>query len=178
MKAQPIFLIFAVLLTGCGVGRPSVLKASPSTYNVSAASAGAGLNAGADANYVCPASNNIAPDYDTNLNGTGFYQVCTNRDSKEKVAIHGRPTASATKLCVFPVEAVDENHIYWKPDLQTGGPWSRCYDITDTGVYAQFEGVSYNAVFIVDSLTANTQMQECLLTGYRYCPSYSFGKFR
>jgi hypothetical protein len=49
---------------------------------------------------------------------------------------------------------------------------------SDAGIYAQFAGVSYNAVFIVEQQN-KAQMDNCLaINNYGYCPDFSYGRFR
>lgn len=124
--------------------------------------------------YQCPYSPNVTPDYDRYLDGSGHYNVCYHRDSREKILVHGRTRESDT-ICIYPVEIVDEQHVYVKPDAQ-GLPWNTCVQVADTGVHAEFAGASFNAVIVVER-HLNQQMRECLI-GVGSCPDYSFGRFR
>lgn len=135
--------------------------------------------------YLCPTAPNIIPSYDRRLDGSGYFRACRHRTSNADVKLHGQ-AYSNSGVCIFPIQYVDSRNIYAKPDLQTGLPWSQCYPlptseggtVVDSGIYANFPGISWNAVVVVDPYD-NLAMRACLSSGQlSQCPDYSLGKFR
>lgn len=182
MHWEKTFLLFilgllAVATTGCGnILKPYVPRAPEGSYGRSPASVRPSTG-GSPQGYACPDSPNVVPDYDYERDGTGQFSVCHNRDSQADILVHGS-ISQGTSICIFPAQVIDDQHIYVKPDVQTGLPWSQCVEVTDQGAYARFEGISWNAAFIVESIH-KSQMQSCLFGGNYYgCPRYSFGRFR
>ncbi|HAR43178.1 MAG TPA: hypothetical protein DCS07_11220 [Bdellovibrionales bacterium] len=166
----------ALLLGGCGnMSKPGKIIAPASTF--SPGGIPGDLSAASSDEYVCPATPNVLADYDFEFNGSGTYTVCQSQNL-ENIEIHGK-TAQSNTICVFPIQYVNEQNIYWKPELATGRPLSSCITVNSTaGVYATFPGITFNAVFIVEN-TDRWQMEQCLITGtYATCPHYSYGKFR
>lgn len=169
-------LLFATLV-GCGGAiRPVVPTALESSYRLSAYTVGDN-SSGISIEYRCPSNPNVIPDFDGKLDGTGQYSVCTHNSSKSQILIQPESYQNE-KLCIFPAQVIDSKHVYVKPDTQTGGPWHQCIPHADSGIFADFPGIQYNAVFIVDG-SDEYQMTKCLIGGNYYaCPQYSFGQFR
>ncbi len=169
-----------MLFSACGntTYRSEQITAGSSSYNPSVSTDSAvTVDDTLDANYTCPQSANTLPDYDYKNDGSGKYTVCEKKDSTAEILIHGK-TSEYGAVCVFPVQVIDESHIYVKPDVATGLPMVTCYEATKRGVYAKFAGVRFNATFIVEYQYANA-MRACLLSGNYYtCPNYSYGRFR
>jgi hypothetical protein len=140
-----------------------------------------------DPEFSCPDSANVVPDYDYELDGSGYYRVCHHRTNPADVKFTGR-TAATNVVCMFPAQYLDGQHIYAKPDVDggTNAPWYKCQEIqtdasgtTSTGIRMTFPGISWNAAFIVEGYAAATEMQRCLAqNNYYACPHYSFGIFR
>lgn len=136
-----------------------------------------GLGTQEDPNYICPKSPNLTPDYDKTLDGSGYYTVCKNKLNTSDTLLHGK-TYLASAICLFPAEWISQENIYTKPDLITQAPWSQCFEIEQKGVYASFQGINYNAFYLVEK-PFHEDMQNCLLGGrLALCPPYSFGRFR
>lgn len=138
-------------------------------------------------NYTCPNTANVLPNSDTSAYSTaGKYTVCSQSSDISKIAVHGT-TQGSNGICVFPIQYVDSSHVYFKPDLTTGLPYTSCATIgsssssssnSGTALEFAFSGMSYNAVFIVDDTDKYT-MQMCLANASSGgCPVYSYGKFR
>ena len=131
-------------------------------------------------NYACPTSKNVTPDYDWQMNGTGYYTVCPARANTAGILVHGTPVDKSAIMCIFPAAASDPSTITVPRDSSTGLPVFQCVQASSSGSYATFAStISYNAVFIVDEEDV-TSMQSCLsLADYYLCPkNYSFGLFR
>jgi hypothetical protein len=127
--------------------------------------------------YRCPSSTNVFPDEEYALNGGGRYTVCTTSKSAANILVHGT-TSRSNRVCIYPAQVIDEQHVYVKPDTSTGLPWHQCSEISDLGVPASFPNINYNAVFIVEG-PDESAMTSCLMGGnYFACPEYSFGQFR
>ncbi|MEK6704842.1 MAG: hypothetical protein AABZ06_03560, partial [Bdellovibrionota bacterium] len=138
--------VTAVLITsGCGQisSPPNVRKASVESYQ--------GLNqlspsTASNDSYNCPDKSNIVPDYDSELDGSGFYTACINKDSQNSILIHGR-TLNSNSICIFPAQYIDQDHVYTKPELlpngQAVGPLSQCVDTADGGIMVNFENINY-----------------------------------
>lgn len=132
---------------------------------------------GEDPEYSCPEDPNVIPDY-ADIDDTGNFTVCRHRNNAAQILVHGTTRVSST-LCIYPVEIVDESHVFTKPDLSQGGaPTFQCIGATEKGVYANFQQMSYNAVFIVEG-PDRARMSACLVRGdYMTCPRFSYGRFR
>jgi hypothetical protein len=140
-----------------------------------------------DPEFSCPSSPNVVPDYDYDLDGSGYYNVCYHRTSQADIKFTGR-TASSNVVCVFPAEYVNATNIFVKPDVDAGtnAPWYQCRELTgspdgatSSGVRMSFPGIRWNAAFIVEGTQAALEMQRCLAqNNYYACPRYSFGIFR
>lgn len=178
-RAMPLALLGTLIpiLTGCGGAiQPVIPMALEQSYPFSSSSS-EDPSKGLNSDFSCPENPNILPDDDEKLDGTGRYSVCHNKSSQAEILIHGEGQIGES-ICIYPAQVIDSQHVYVKPDLQTGGPWHQCITIASTGVYANFASIEYNAVFIVES-TDEKQMTRCLIGGnYYYCPKYSFGRFR
>ncbi|MCM2278276.1 MAG: hypothetical protein NDJ89_09390 [Oligoflexia bacterium] len=179
MKTLSRILFLVPLLTMLGsscarFGKAYVPRASESSYSRSPALA---FESESASEYACPSVSNVNPDYDRMLDGSGYFTVCPSNQDSSKLLIHGQ-TAESERICIFPAQYIDSRHIYWKPELAGGLPWTECALPTEQGAFAQFPGVNYNAVFIVEERFRD-QMQLCLSNGDYYgCPAYSFGRFR
>src|SRR5262249_30566162 len=126
---------------------------------------------------TCPQSANVIPDYDTNLNGTDLFTVCTSKQNNYDLLIHGTTESSPT-ICIYPATYADATHIYYKPDVQTGGPLVTCVAAQSGGDKVSFNGINYNYVFIVEQ-PYEDQMTTCLTTmSYEQCPHFSAGQIR
>ncbi|OFZ21749.1 MAG: hypothetical protein A2X94_15795 [Bdellovibrionales bacterium GWB1_55_8] len=169
-------LAATVLLSACGnLSVPSVKKVPAGSYVtgplVSADSPTT------DDGFTCPSKPNVVPDYDWSFDDSGQYTVCQKRESRADIKIHGT-TSDSNTICIFPVQYVDDEHIYTKPDLTTGAPLAQCIQISPAGVFANFPDINFNAVFIVEKPYL-AQMKTCLAAGNYYgCPAYSYGVFR
>lgn len=177
-----MLVLCALVASGCFNHRRT---GNLSTSTTSALSSTVLPGDGSNALYLCPSSPNVVPSYDRYLDGRGFFRVCKHRTSAADIKIHGR-AYSPSGICVFPVQYVDSRNIFAKPDVATGAPWSQCYPlpvvdpnhIEDSGIYANFPGINWNAVVIVDTFD-NVAMRTCLYSGQlNTCPDYSLGKFR
>jgi hypothetical protein len=128
--------------------------------------------------FICPKAFNTAPDYDYDLDGSKFYRICKHKSSANDVLVWGK-TSKDKQVCVFPVEYVDRDHLYAKPDTSTGLPLVTCADNNEvSGLAMRFPGITFNALFIVEGAD-KAQMQSCLKQSNFYlCPHYTYGKFR
>jgi hypothetical protein len=171
-KRLPIALfLFAIALTGCG--RHDVMRVPQLDGYAYTGTPTSGTNS----DYRCVNEPNVLPDYDWDLDGSGRYTVCPSTKAFSDILIHGS-TSYGNEICVFPAQYIDDSHIYTKPTLSGTGPISACVQGTPNGAYASFQGVNYNAVFIVEKRDYQ-QMMECLIQrNYYFCPSFSFGTFR
>lgn len=183
-------VIVTAAFSGCGNNlQAQVTTASAESYSPPDPLQ-AGFNNGIDpitgdteanvTNYACPVSANVTPNYDWQLNGTGYYTVCPARANSTDILIHGQPVDLGSILCIFPANAADPNDVSVARDATTGLPLFQCVQITSTGAYASFaSSVTYNSTFIVDMEDVYS-MQTCLAQANSYmCPkNYSFGLFR
>jgi hypothetical protein len=176
------FVVACALASGCFNHRGSKTTSTESYLSSSSQYLPDGSTNGL---YLCPTSPNVVPSYDRRLDGSGFFRVCRHRTSTADIKIHGHAYSNAG-ICVFPIQYVDATHIYAKPDVRTGAPWSQCYPLPsgdsqhleETGVYGNFPSISWNAAVIVDPAD-NVTMRTCLALGQlSRCPEYSLGKFR
>ncbi|OFZ82604.1 MAG: hypothetical protein A2583_07835 [Bdellovibrionales bacterium RIFOXYD1_FULL_53_11] len=166
----------ALVLSGCANDYSPRGGAYASKDSMKSANFALAANDYADPAFSCPAEANVTPDYDSALNGTGYYKVCAALSGTATIKVIG--TASAgTNICVFPVEIIN-NQTWLKPD-QTGAPMYQCVAASSSaGTQVSFSATSFNAVFIVSGEDAS-QMVSCLQAGtYLSCPDYSYGKFR
>jgi len=169
-------LLSLVGFSSCG----NILKANVPTYSNGAGGRSSNLALGATAkmgDFACPATPNILPDKDVNLDGTDIFTACTSPTRTFDLQITGR-TESSSQICVFPVTFIDNIHIYYKPEVSTGAPLVQCVDATSGSMNTSFLNVNYNAVFIVEA-QSKQQLIQCLVTGNFFtCPHYSFGKIK
>ncbi len=130
--------------------------------------------------YTCPSAPNVVPDYDWEINGTGYFAVCPSKSNLADILIHGQSRLRGA-VCVFAAEIASNGQVFAKPNVaKAGEPWVQCQLPGQDGLKLSFgEGVYYNAAFIVDAADVK-QMSLCLQGGvYEYCPkNYSFGRFR
>ncbi|MCC7441100.1 MAG: hypothetical protein IT285_05690 [Bdellovibrionales bacterium] len=152
-----------------------------------------GASAAESDGFQCPGAPNVLPNYDFNLDGTEFWEVCHHPEELPRIRISGA-TVNAPVVCVYPVEINDENgSISLKKDAATQTLIKKCvtasvsdgyytktyYDFYDKDL--SFSGILYNAVFIVKQ-TNTAQMEVCLDgplgANVNFCPPYSFGRFR
>jgi hypothetical protein len=144
-----------------------------------------------DADYECPSTPNVVPDYDWMRNGTGRFKVCSHTTDSSKLLVHGATAYSAT-ICIFPVNYVSDSEVFLY-EGSGGGILSACAAAGEGGVTAEFPGIVFNAVFIVESPWKG-QLETCLAgpqgPNYYFCPGvtgspsggnigyYSFGQIR
>ncbi|MGK5089698.1 hypothetical protein WDW86_19270 [Bdellovibrionota bacterium FG-2] len=179
-------IVFITLATGCGM-QPHIIgitpadKAaqSPATAHSAPTQSSVDMSSAANQNpdYSCPDKVNVTPSYDGDIERTHDYSVCRHRTDESKIMVDLTPFI-ARKICVFPIEVVDAEHILTKANTQTGGLFYQCSDLAPAGAFVGFQGLQYNSVFIVD-YADRKMMEQCLMAGNEYlCPSYSFGQFR
>ncbi len=169
-------MLFGLATSGCGnpYAKPYRLKLESMELVGVDPDSGAGDS---DPKYACPKESNVKPDWEWSLDGSGYYTVCPSRTVYADILVHGH-TSLSNRICIFPVEYVDDRNIFTKPDLATGGPMHVCVNTADRGVYATFAGVKYNGAFIVEA-PFRDQMYACLVQKQAgLCPRYSFGIFR
>jgi hypothetical protein len=126
----------------------------------------------------CQTDQAVTPEYDSSLDGSGYFSVCPSSSNPAGIVVFGEPLDSNKRICVFPAEVVSTGGIYPKID-GNGFPMLKCGENQSAGQGFVFERTSYNALFVVPYQDRNA-MQICLATGnYFNCPkSYSYGKFR
>lgn len=133
------------------------------------------------AEFNCPGSTNIEPSYDASFNGSGYYEVCTSKSSIYNIYVLAANAKASTTVCFFPVEYLNDQNIFVKPDVSNSGlPWVKCNTLTsNNGAPFTFDMTTFNAAFIVEQKDVY-QMQSCLIAGnYFGCPTnFSFGKFK
>ena len=129
--------------------------------------------------YDCPNSDNVTPAFDEDLNGSGYYRVCTHIQNLEDIAITGQ-TQVSQNICVYPIEVLGPTDIRVKPHPQEGGIWRQC-SAPNQGTYNfQFVGSSLNAVIIIENVGINQDLMDmCLVSqNFNQCPSFSSGRIR
>lgn len=166
----------AVTLSGCGNNFMPERTAPRGSYEThSAASTG---TTDPDADYICPPEYepNVKPDYDWDLDGTGYYRVCTNREAPANLKIHGR-TSTSDVICVFPAKALGGSVKVWRD--ARGAAFSQCAQVSSAGAYVSLPvEMDPNAFFIVEG-PDDAKMHLCLELGnITLCPHFSFGKLR
>jgi hypothetical protein len=170
-------LVALAALSACGpLSRPYNPQAPASSTRIKATPyvADDGTDAGA---YTCTATQAIKPDFDWDLDGTSFYKVCTLKTDALSIAVKGQAPKSDT-VCAFPAQYDDQAHVYARMVGSTGVPMVQCASISSGSAAFRFTGITYNALFVVES-PDKTKMSNCLATSNSYlCPHYSFGKFR
>jgi len=171
-----------LLLSGCGNEGLTNNNRNMSTtqFSSDASSIGGGYGAsvtGLRADYTCPGKKNVKPNYDWDLNGSGFYEACGGSTDVNKMALFANQPPIG-RICVFPAQAYDTGQVFVKPGLDTL-PIVYCSNLTAAGIPLQFANMSYNAVFTVLEADKN-MMQNCLMTGISSaCPrNWSYGRFR
>lgn len=177
--------LMALTATSCGnyMGGTSAVRVTSSGVHYGATADLSGLSGGGttkDGNYTCPNTANVLSNSDSAAySNAGKYTVCSNSTDITAIKVHGT-TMGSSGICVFPVQYIDSSHVYFKPDLTTGLPYSICQTVNSasSGLEFTFSGMNFNAVFIVDD-TSQSQMQMCLANANAGgCPLYSYGKFR
>ena len=144
---------------------------------------------GANEDYECPSTPNVVPDYDWMRNGTGRFKVCTHVSDTTKLLVHGA-TAYSSTICIYPVNYVSDSEVFLYEGAG-GGILNKCAAAGDGGISAEFPGIVFNAVFIVESPWQG-QLETCLAgpqgPNYYFCPGvtgdsgdpnigyYSFGR--
>jgi hypothetical protein len=171
---QTLFLSsLALFLTGCGAPNGYRVTAVPQSTGYTFT----GTSSDGSSDYRCPSSPNVMPNWDRAIDGSGRYTVCPSRTDFANILIHGK-TSVSNEICVFPAQYISETNIYTKPAADGTGAMNACIQATQTGVYASFKEINYNAVFIVEKRN-HQQMVDCLiLKNYNFCPEFSFGVFR
>lgn len=167
-------ILSGTLSVGCGrLSSDGRIRAPSSSWKPSPSA----VTTSEYSDYNCPSSTNVAPDYDQEHDGSGYYKVCTSQTRISDILIRGKTSQEST-ICVFPAHYVSTTQVYLQPDPQTGAVWSICADVSAVAPIFTFENITYNSVFIVEG-SHRAQMTQCLSQGNSFlCPSYSFGKFR
>lgn len=132
--------------------------------------------------YDCPKKPNITTDW-YDIDGGGTYTACRSVSTLGQLLIKGHSVRSSGTYCVFPVQLNgDEDDLEITPldgrtsTTQDDKTLRYCMkgNSDDTAIL-QTQGISFNAVFIVDK-QYEEQMDICLLTqNDNICPRYSFG---
>ena len=120
----------------------------------------------------------IVPDYDTWVDGTGYYAACPVAADLSKVAVYGQAPDS-DRYCVFPARVPESGAILPVVDAN-GVPLMMCSGRAEGGQEFTFsQAAGYNALFIVPQ-GDSAAMRNCLALGnYYVCPkTFSYGKFR
>jgi hypothetical protein len=120
--------------------------------------------------YNCPLDPNVQAINDPNINGTDEYKVCKDTSAPSQILIHGE-TEISNQVCVIPAYSSPTGVVaYTQETIQ-------CPMVTAGGIYVNYAGLSFNAVYIVEAQNS-AQLVTCLQTGYN-CPStYSYGVFQ
>jgi hypothetical protein len=192
LKTAAVALLFAALATGCGNLNARSRARAPGAPEGGIFSSTADLSGGTSSS--CAARTpNIYPNWSGS--GAGTFTACTGTNYYT-VEIHGTIPGdpldvyggSGSELnetiCVFPGQyyAADPEgnlpaRVVWKPDAQ-GFPMVSCIPITDQGVFATFNGTTFDVLFIVTQGYRN-QMRSCLVSGVEgNCPPFARGRFR
>lgn len=183
-RGRPLLFGLAMaMLCGCGNNYGSLQDHPLNPYGTTAIFNPASLYSSQQGSFQCPLSPNILPTGGANgVGGPDSYTACQDPQVPADLLLHGQTTVSSI-VCAFPAEQVDVSHIYTQPDPSTGEPWYQCVDLSQLqdpsqGAQFEFDGVTFNAVFVVEGPDAAT-MQLCLSSGAAAdCPPYSYGKFR
>ncbi len=160
-----------MLITSCGIttGGHKYLKSGAYL---------AGLEDGTPG-YACPSNNNVRPDFDHWLDGSGYFKACPSDTNAGEILLKGNPTGG-NFLYVYPVEFISPTEIFTKEDTTNGGILSQLIsNFNQDGTPVNFgNSLIYNSVFVVD-FANKAQMDICLAAqDYFFCPPYSFGKFK
>jgi hypothetical protein len=174
-------LLAALIGAGCANhpgARRGVVTTSSGSEGLTGGGSGSG--GGGTITYDCPEENNVHPDWDWMLDGTGHFRVCTQRGSQAGLKVHGM-TRWTNQICVIPAISIGQTlNIF----MNSSGVLHTCGIPDSNGYRPSFPGINYNSVFIVEQQFI-TQMQLCLATAnYGACPSqngsayFSFGAIR
>jgi hypothetical protein len=177
-RIRALIIIASTTITASACGLPPTdLERIQNDAHVSAATAAAASDSyKQEGEYSCPLQANIQPDYDWELDGSGYYTACTHKSSSYSIKLHGK-TSGAGTICVFPAQYIDDEHIVLKQD-EIGAPMYRCMKTNTDGLIFTFDKTNFNALFIVEGQDLQ-QMRMCLVGGkYSQCPHYSYGIFR
>ncbi len=176
-------IALAITATGC-MNFPGEATTSSERYgytNYSGATdddgsgdSGSGTGSGGTG-FSCPETSNVNPDSYYNM--TEPYTVCTNRASDGKVLIKGGSYNSET-VCVLPAQEYNPQQTALKLDSRMY-PIMVCKPLKEGRLELNFEGVKYNAIYIVSYESGQT-MQNCIdVYGYKHaCPPHSYGRVR
>ncbi len=172
------FILIAAALSACGDASSFRSKAPKGAYTGIGASKDPLVADDGDPEFDCPEEDNVFPDYDRNMDGSGFYRVCTHSQAPARIKLHGKTHQSDT-VCAIPAEYINQSTIYLKPEHLGGPLMVRCAEIKEGGMVFDFPpNTRFNSVFVVEGHQRD-QMLACLPYGnYYLCPTYSFGKFR
>ncbi len=182
---------FAALLSSCGQMLSGTLPPKVPSASVPGVGYSGSLvsNETIQGNFVCPIEPNVVPDYDWEIDGSTQYQVCLSQSSTYSILVHGRPSTKekSKKICVFPIEYRDQDHVFIKPDLTRDPegkiPLSICQKSESQdkeGTVFLFNSTNFNTVMIID-FRNKEKMEFCLnpkQTNFYNCPPFSYGKFR
>ncbi len=170
----------ALLAVGAGCGAtfepyaPIQAPADAFANNTNAATATSAP--GTDGNFLCPATSNTSPSSDQSVSGAGYYTVCPDKTATDDVLVNGA-TSGSNEICAFPAQAASTS-LFYPITSGTSGPLMQCQPITSNGVIFTFQGVTFNAIYIVTQQDEQ-QMANCLSQMNSYlCPAYSAGQFR
>lgn len=183
-----IFLILpplAALLLGCGS------TVSTKTYSyLPSASFPDSVNdysfaqlADIRGDFVCPNTANVVPNFDLEMDGSGYYKVCYHKTLSDTLFIVGDVSQSEKEkqVYVFPIQFVDKYTIWLKPDVNKKSVAFEQAQVNDDGFEVKFNLTDFNSVIIVESQYID-KMRACLLTkpkpSFNLCPPFSFGKFK
>jgi hypothetical protein len=141
---------------------------------------------------LCPSTENIKPLNFNPLFETDKYKVCVDQNDVERIQISGS-TRNAPSICLFPMEYIDEQNIYVKPDLSTGWLVHACIGATRsvneagtqfyefTNISVKFKETKFNALIVVKEVDKDI-LQECLAgddgPNFHQCPNHSYGRFK
>ena len=183
-----IFPTLAILASGCGqIGGSHFLPTLNTPQYQGSASASTitpGVQSG-NGNYSCTMTTNVQPDSNWYSLSQGYYYACPSNQSGDNadVLVKNDLPNSAT-ICAYPVQYVDSQHVYVKPDATTGLPWVECVAAQAGMTYFSFASVNYNALIVVTP-DNKLQMTDCIITaGFELnqagvsCPNFSYGQFR
>lgn len=174
-----LITFFLFLLAGCGnflESRPAVK--APVSYQSEANIVSD--NTTADG-FTCPTTDNVTPDYDWLVDGSGYFTVCTHAEKTSSVQVHGKTYSKNQTICLIPAND-SEKGLFPVVEQKTGNIVTKCIKTNEDGALVDFTAIDFNFLFIVDAHDLN-QTLNCLKTAtYSKCPAqnayFSFGKIK
>ncbi len=169
-----LITLSSIFLSSCGIGtsgHPSYFKAG-----------GFGLTESDEVpGFACPNNNNIRPNFDYWLDGSGYFKACASETDENEIWLEGNPGGSSN-LVLYPVEYISTSQIFLKDNpltIESDIYSQEIGQFSEEGIVITFGSVGViNAMFVVDAANKN-QMDICLAAqDYYFCPPYSFGKFK